>query len=307
MEDVGLQEPTMILSDIPGWALELYKTDKEKFFEAFHGYVVQVKNQLESVGGKKVSRMQILNELNNPFYTPVKVGDIPKLCQIAKKVFGDYNPDIKTMITVSIGNLPNRFSKSTLGMNTNMFLNKLEKIKENFDIIAVDYYPGTWHLPLKETGWEFKEMFKQLEPLKEVLEKISLWDKEYELGEVGLPTKWPWGGEKTQRYFYNVFFRAFKHLMVDFRKKGVKLPSRVGLYQAIDEPPKTIPKKIAQKLTPFPEHDFGMRKANGSRKLILKGNLHKPAEFPGDKAGGKSRLSEIISYMNAPMETKSEK
>ncbi|HEX7586518.1 MAG TPA: hypothetical protein VF390_02710, partial [Patescibacteria group bacterium] len=237
----------------------------------------------------------------------VKMEDIPKLCQIAKETFGEYNPDIKSMVTVSIGTLPDRFSKSTLGIDNNMFLSELEKIKENFDIIAVDYYPGTWHLPFKEAGWKFKDVFKQLESLKGVLEKISLWDKECELGEVGLPTKWPWGGEKTQRYFYNVFFRAFKHLMVDFRKRGVKLPSRVGLYQAIDEPPKTIPKKIAQKLTPFPEHDFGMRKADGSRKLILKGNRHKSADLSGGSVEEKSRLSEIINYMNAPMEAKDEK
>ena len=35
MHEVGLEEPTIILSSIPDWALELYKTNKESFFAEY--------------------------------------------------------------------------------------------------------------------------------------------------------------------------------------------------------------------------------------------------------------------------------
>jgi len=75
-----------------------------------------------------------------------------------------------------------------------------------------------------------------LDYLKEVLEEVVGWGVDYDIGEVGLPSKLPWGGEKSQRYFYDAFFRELKHLMLDFKKRGLKLPSAVGLYEAIDEP-----------------------------------------------------------------------
>jgi hypothetical protein len=109
------------------------------------------------------------------------------------------------------------------------------------------------------------------------------------------------GGERKQRYFYDVFFRALKHLLNNLREKGVALPSQAGFYEAVDEPPDTITKKIVRKTTPFPEHDFGMRrtaKEGISRKLILKGNLHKSAADSGEE---KSQLANIIRYMNVPM------
>jgi len=48
------------------------------------------------------------------------------------------------------------------------------------------------------------------------MEEVAGWGVDYEIGETGLPSKLPWAGEKSQRYFYDAFFRAFKHLLVDF-------------------------------------------------------------------------------------------
>jgi hypothetical protein len=104
MDEVGLDSPTIVLSSPPKWATELYQTDKEQFFEAYQGYAEQVKDTLVQAGGPPVERVQILNELNNRIYTPVKAEDLPRLCEIARGVFSGYNPDIKLMATLLASN-----------------------------------------------------------------------------------------------------------------------------------------------------------------------------------------------------------
>lgn len=307
MEEVGLKEPTVILSNPPKWAVDLYQKDKQQFFNAYENYVKEVKSKLEQGGGKKISRVQILNELNNKIFTPVEVEDLPALCRITRDVFKDYNPDLKLMATVNVNSLA-----KFVGTDAKEFLPKLKQIKENFDVIAVDYYPGMWHYPLKDIkkkinfGWPptkeiFKQLVKQTGLLKEVLEEVATWGKEYELGEVGMPSKLPWGKEKSQRYFYDSFFRAFKKILVDFRNRGIKLPSRAGLYEAIDEAPQSLLGKALDKYTPFPELKFGMRHVDRRRKLILEGSPHLPEK---ERKKGPSQLSRIISYVNAPVKNK---
>ena len=129
---------------------------------------------------------------------------------------------------------------------------------------------------------------------QEVAEKISSMGKEYEIGETGFPSKdFYWGGERMQRYFYDVFSRNLKHLMAYFRQKGIRLPSNIGLYQAINEAPRNTFGKVLRH-TPYPDYDWGMRTEEGDRKLILQGSLRKPDQ-------GNSRLSEIIRYFNQPL------
>jgi hypothetical protein len=144
-------------------------------------------------------------------------------------------------------------------------------------------------------------MVKQTGLLQESFERIASWGKDYELSEVGAPTNKPWGSEKSQRYFYDSFFRAYKHMMVDFRSRGLKLPSRVGFYEAVDELPQTRLGKILRKVTPFPEHDMGIRKADGKQKLVLQGSPHLPEE---ERAQRQSQLSKIIDYLRSPMREK---
>lgn len=298
-EEAGLKEPIIILSNPPEWAKKLYQEGKkEEFYDEFRKYAEEVKNALEQAGGKKVSTIQILNELNIKGYTPVAVEDIPELCKITREVFKEYNPDLKLSATVIASN-----TAKFAGEDIKTFLPKFKKIKDNFDKIVVDYYPGMWHYPLKDVDKKLslswpptKEIFKQLvkntDLLKEVFEEVATWGKEYELGETGLPTKLPWGGEQTQHYFYSAFFWQFKHMMNDFKKRGLKLPSAVGLYEAIDEPPRDLAGKIKD-LTPFPEYKFGMRTGEGKRKEIL--------QPTGGKEGMPSQLSEIIHYLRSPL------
>ncbi|MCL4416966.1 MAG: hypothetical protein M1365_09765, partial [Actinobacteria bacterium] len=87
MHEVGLKEPTIILSSLPSWAKELYRTNKEEFFTKFGEFATNIRNAICLVGGKPET-VQVLNELNNPAYTPITdLQGIGRLCDIAKKVF----------------------------------------------------------------------------------------------------------------------------------------------------------------------------------------------------------------------------
>jgi hypothetical protein len=299
MREAGLKEPTIILSDLPEWAKKLYKENKEGFFEEYAKYVAEVKRSLEASGGKKVSTIQILNELNTSVYTSIKIEDLSRLSHITREAFRDYNPEIKLMVTLLASN-----TTKLVGTPIEQYLPELEKVKDAFDIVAVDYYPGMWHLDPKDAesilpSDIYKAMVKSIDLLKSSFAEIATWGKEYELGEVGMRTNAPLGGsEKAQRYFYDSFFRAFKHMMVEFQEKNVRLPSRVGFYEAMDEPPKDMMGKVLRKLTPFPEHDMGMRSSEGRRKMILEGSPHASEE---ERAEQPSQLRKIINYLRSPV------
>lgn len=325
MQESGLKEPTIILSNPPDWAKELYKEDKEKFFDAYAEYVHEVRRGLEASGGEKVERVQVLNELNNSVYTPIEVGDVPRLCEITREIFRDYNPDIKLMVSLLAANTPEMakwatLGKASLGTPVEKYMPELKKFKDAFDVVAIDYYPGMWHLApgdfdsfklgdiykamtkdesIHVRDW-YKAMVKSTELLKDTFEEVATWGKEYELGEVGMRTNAPLGGsDKAQRYFYDAFFRAFKKMMLELREKNLELPSRVGFYEAMDEPPKDLKGKVLRRVTPFPEHDMGMRTGNMKRKMILRGSPHAAKETEAQQP---SQLKKIISYLRAPVE-----
>jgi len=320
MAEVGLDAPTIILSNPPKWAVELYKKDKEQFFDEFRKYAEEVKAYLVQSGGEKIGRVQILNELNNTIYTPIHTEDLPQLCEITREVFRDYNPEIKLMATLIAANMTGFMGQG--GVPIEKYLPEFEKIKDSFDDIAVDYYAGMWHLQagdnpkldmpevvrraMGDPKELFKEMTAQIEWVKSIFERVASWGKEYELGEVGSPTRWPWeraGDEpgKPQRYFYDAFFREFKKMLVDFRERGIPLPTRVGFYEAIDEPLISPADYVKHHMTPTPEYALGMRERSGKRKMILRGSPHAEPEGP---AVQRSQLSKIISYLRAPVENK---
>lgn len=314
MEAAGLEAPTVVLSSVPDWAKELYASkkegDKEKFFGAWQSYIEQVKDVLQKSGGKKISTFQILNELNNPVFTPVKTEDLPRMCEIARNALHDYNPDAKLLGTLLASNT----TRFVLGTPIMKYLPKFEEVKDGFDAIAVDYYPGMWHVSprisnllhsgnLKETVTHpvrsaYKDMVKNTELLEDVLTRIAKWGKPYEIGEAGAWSRGTLGNsEKSQRYFYDAFSRAFKQLMLKFRKEGIPLPSRIGFYEAMDEGvEKTGPAAWAEK-------DWGMRDSQGRRKMILQGSPHLPGEA---RAKQPSQLKKIISYLRAPVSPREE-
>lgn len=299
MVQAGLQDPTIILSNPPDWAKKLYKEDKESFFKAYEQYVREVELALILAGCPQIACVQVLNELNVTGYNPVDVHDIPTLCRITRNMFSLSHPDIQIMVTVLASN---SLRLPFVGTPIEEYLPRLKRIRNNFDVIAVDYYPGMWHFPLKHFArfWPsaiYKAFVSDVDLLRSTFEEIATWGNEYELGEVGMHTNFLLAdGERAQRYFYDAFFRAFKHLMVELRAKGLRLPSRIGFYEAIDEPPKDLKGKLLRGLLPFPEYDMGMRRSNYRGKLILWGNLHLPVRL---RVQQPSQLQKIMRYLRS--------
>ena len=299
MNTLELEPPTIVLSSIPDWALKLYKEDKNEFFVAYERYVREVVKKLEWLykslqTRRKISRVQVLNELNNKVYTPILQEDVIELCRITGRAMSSYNPDIKLAGSLVVGNLA-RF----VGMDALDYLHTYRHVFTHFDVILLDCYPGVWHLPFSEAKKGKKSIFASLDLLKKVMEQVAAIGKAYEIGEVGLPTNIPFRGrvwnETRQRYFFAVFFRAFKHILLDLGRRGIALPAHVGIYEALDEPPRGMVANLRYALTLglFPEHDFGIFTADNFPKEIVMGNRHILA--------GPQQLKNLIRYVNTPM------
>ena len=291
MEKSGLNPPTIIFSNPPRWAIEFYKKDRIKFFEAYERYIEEVKKYLEADPGYKIGKIQILNELNNFVYNPINAEDLPRLCRITRKIFFDYNPDIKIVASLLVGNLTSIFR---LGVWIDDYLKEFEKIRDNFDVVSLNYFPGLWHWPIREAGWQRSNWFGQLDKLQEVFETISNWEVEYEIGEVGFPTNGFWGNEKKQVEFFESFFKALRKILEELKKRGDRLPAEVCFFELTDEEPEDWFGKIIGK-TFSPEYDFGLFKSNGEKKMILQ----KIADPPGAQCLSESRLANMLKRMEA--------
>lgn len=342
MAEAGLEPPIIVMSNPPEWAADLYKRDKEAFFVEYERYIETLASALERTG-LRVDEVQLFNEINHGLiFRYIDLEDIPRAAGIARRTLGRVAPDVKLMTSLILANVNER---TIQGINAvkrvtdagsehssripelDEFLERYgEMLKASFDRVAVDYYPGTWHFPLrgvkkpgdafpipvsrnpfKELGNKFGRTFKDVDMLRDVCEKLARMGIEYELGEVGAPTNEPYKDERTQRLFYDMFFRAFRQMLVDFRSRGVALPRKVGLYETQDEPNVSfggiiekflrtgIGRRLAR-LAPNPENDFGLKKASGEPKMILKGNKHRPPE-----EGEPSQLKKLIDYVNRPM------
>ncbi len=316
-DQAGLDAPTVILSSPPKWASDLYKSGKKSEFESsFRTYAQTVKAALDEAGGERVTKIQIMNEVNTNIFSPVATEDLPRLCEITRDVFGQ---DAKLMATFIASNLTSLFNAAKVFSGTPImeYLDKHEEtLRNNFDIIAVDYYPGVWHWPIEDaTGkkaykslpvlWReeerrtlFKSVVKDMTLLSKVFEKLEGWENtEYELGEVGMPTRKIFDREnpqRAQRYFFDTFFRSFKHLIVDFRSRNKRLPARMGLYAGTDE----------EALQPQ-ERYWGVLTETGEEKLVLKGHLYSSQIFPQEEMRQpQSQLNRLIKYLRAPMEKK---
>ncbi len=287
MKKAGLEPPAIILSNPPRWAVRLYKKDKEKFFTAYKKYIEEVRKYLETDFDFKIEKIQILNELNNFVYNPIAAEDLPKLCRITRKVFFEYNPDIKLAASMLVGNLTPAFR---LGIRIDSYLKKFEKIKDNFDIISLNYFPGLWYWPIREAGWKYKSWFGQLGKLQEVFRIVSGWGFDYELGEVGFPTNGFWGNEEKQVRFYESFFDALRPMLEDLKNNGARLPCEICFFEASDEEPENCFGKIIGKNF-SPEYNFGLFRSDGKRKLILQ----ETPDPPGEKTVLKSRLGNILN------------
>jgi len=261
---VGLKPPMIVISSIPGWVYQLYRLDKKEFFKMFKRFVEILRSHLETIPGERIPCFQVLNEINTRIYCKLdRAYDILELWSITRSVLKKYNPEAKFMATLFCGNLA-----SLAGTDIVKFLDLKKGILEHFDIVGVDYYPGMLHLPTDESGFSRKRMFGNLNLLRQVFEMLSGWDIEYELGEVGACSDWPWGSERKQKQFYKIFFPALIEMLREFKAEGWRLPSRIGIYQAIDEEKKGFLPGLRNRI--LWEHGMGLFKSDGRPKLVTK-------------------------------------
>jgi sugar phosphate isomerase/epimerase len=324
MQEEGLKPPTLVVSNPPEWIQKLYNSgQKDEYFSEYVKYLDDIAKIIQR-SGVKAENLQVFNEINHSvLFKYVETDDLPKIVEMIRDTIGEVQPDVKVSTSLIIANFNEKLADikddtiDTSG-SINGFLDQYgAMLKETFDVISLDYYPGVWHLPLAETldkgTLSHSEMFKNVGALKEVCERMSKMGINYEIGEVGFPTNTPYNNERKQRYFYDSFFKAFREMIVDFKSRGVQLPKRVGLYETEDEANISfggMMEKLLKiplisklsKLTPNPEHDFGLRKADGEPKMILKGNLHKDTEDAEEAETEESQLSKIIRYVNRPID-----
>jgi hypothetical protein len=326
MKETGLKPPTLVISNPPEWAAKLYRKDKEGFFRVYEGYVGTVAEALAKTG-LKVEEAQLFNEINHAFlFKYIDLEDLPRTAGIVRNAMGRVQPDIKLQTSLIVSSFNDAIAEKTKQPTLDEFFAQHgQMLRDNFDRISLDYYPGMWHYPmrkakqegnafpipvsdnwLKELGNRLNRTFKNMDLLKRTCEQVAGWGKEYEIGELGFPTNKPYSTGKRQRLFYDMFFRAFRQMLLELQSQGVALPKRVGIYETQDEANvsfggpvgKLLQTKVGRflsRLTPNPEHDFGMKDAQGKPKEVLQGNLHRP------ELSEMSRLGEIVRYVNRPV------
>jgi hypothetical protein len=305
-----LEDPIIILSSAPDWAKEEYKTDKEAFFNSFQSYASQVKDAVSNLPGKQISHLQLFNELNNPLYNFIEISDLPRLVEIVKKAFLDYNPNLKVFTTVLASNILGIADNAGYGQNVMGYLSEFKTIKDSFDGIGIDYYPGTWQFKLDRfkdpaniagdllSGYavlspftdpfsrieaingERKDIlldnFKDLAMLEKTFREVSSWGIEYYLAETGFPSNWPWLNEDYQELFYVTFFSRLDKLFRQFEEEGIPLPAKIGIYQIRDEAPGNIFGWFLRIATPTPMNSFGIEESDGDPKEVeLNGTINK--------------------------------
>ncbi len=351
IKEVGMKPPTIVISNPPPWAEKVYATDKEKYFEAYEAYLASVAKIIER-STSTVYSAQLFNEINNAtLYKFIDVKDIPRCAEIARKALGAVQPDIKIATSIIAGNISDRWPEKASFLSRKEDRPPVEEyldrngpmLKKNFDLVQIDYYPGVWHLPVGDkastagnllgrkdsaespsdpfTPRSLNATMNNFALFKAVAEKLSALGIPYEIGESGFPTNVPYSTEDRQRFAYDTYFRALRQIFVDFKKKGVALPERVGIFSTQDtvnpgyggvlDTILKIPgaQKLAR-LSPTPENDWGLRKKSGRPKSILQDkrkHLPLPALFKRERSldhndqEDVSQLSRIIKYVNRPI------
>lgn len=123
-------DPVVILSTPPKWAY--VGKSPEAIREAYIKYAKNVKRHFDRVG-TPIQTVQILNELNNPIYTPKKLlKEMPSLIAATKEVFGA-STDITSTVVLS-----------KPWMNAEKFLKNHQEDLSSLTSIGLDFYPGSY-------------------------------------------------------------------------------------------------------------------------------------------------------------------
>ena len=267
MVSAGLKPPTVVLSSVPAFCRD---GNVRHFMDRYPLYLQKILGVLESVPEMKVATIQVLNEINSKMFFQPSPEHLDELCSWTRAILGGYNPKIKLMATVFAGNLLSK-TGGLFGAGALEYLEKNEAVlRSNFEVIGVDYYPGLLHRIFRR-----ESRFSDMEMLEKVFALLSGWrNVNYELGETGFPTNWPfWKSklrrERKQRTFFVRFFEALEMMLVRFKSKGLRLPSRIGIYEAVDEDPKGSWGRFLRKYTPYNEHDMGLMMSDGGKKRFM--------------------------------------
>lgn len=123
-------DPVVILSTPPKWAYVGKSPDAIR--AAYIEYAKNVKRHFDRVG-TPIQTVQILNELNNPIYTPKKLlKQMPVLIAATKEVFGQ-SADITSTVVLS-----------KPWMNAEKFLKNHQSELASLTSIGLDFYPGSY-------------------------------------------------------------------------------------------------------------------------------------------------------------------
>lgn len=123
-------DPLVILSTPPGWAYR--NKSSEAITRTFTDYATAVKNQFDEAG-VPVPTIQILNEVNNPMYTPPRLlKELPALTQVVKDVFGPQTDVTATMMIAKPW------------ANVEPFMEKHRDELSALTSIGLDFYPGMY-------------------------------------------------------------------------------------------------------------------------------------------------------------------
>ena len=293
---------TIVLTHTPKWALELVKKDHSAFIGAYEDYVDNVFSALAPGDKPPVipANIQIFNELNSPLYTPDELLPlIPDCVRVLKaKSLHYFHKEIPLIATLNVTEIPLKSLPKILH-RPKEFIAEHQPLLGQFDEIALDYYPGIWHLPAKTITtyltnlpyfikafsnrnsrenfnkltpplFAFRTIFGNMDLLEQTLQQLRPLAREGKIitiGEIGVPTLIPFERSaikeehgKMQALGVLIMFSRLRRLIHDYDIKNV------GLYCLTNKP------------EPEGPFELGWIRNDGTKKYMMdmdKGTLKK--------------------------------
>lgn len=123
-------KPLIILSSPPKWA---YKDKSSAYIaDAFTSYANNVKKVFDDAD-VSINSVQLLNEINNPVYTPKRfLKELPAMVAITKKVFGETTDVSATLVAAKPWT------------NVEKFIDKHKTSLASLTSVGLDFYPGVY-------------------------------------------------------------------------------------------------------------------------------------------------------------------
>lgn len=205
----------VILYRYPQWSVDLYNSNKTKFFEEFEEYCAKV----ASLYGDRIYYYQLWNEANHPTADPIAAEDDWKLFYYANRGLALYDSNYKSIVNILC---------NTLGWEDDLN-NWLSNAKESIDIIGIDHYPGTW----TATGYD------DWYPLDALINRITnptdpCYGKEGAIMETGYSTYVIGHAEPQQQDFINTALPIIKDKVKAHNRNHTNKIILANWYELID-------------------------------------------------------------------------